>query len=248
MLLHQFFKILLWLHIAAGTIGLCSGTVVMLLPKGNAKHRNIGKIFFYGMFAAGGLSLLLAMLHANRFLFIIGIFTLYMTISGKQYIRFRDGNAQPNSSNWFLTAVMLLFGITFLFLGVALLTKDSFGWVYLSFGVISLRFVLQDWANFRGKNASKPFGLLGHLQRMTGAYISSLTAFLVVNVRFLPALVVWLLPTIVVTPLIFIWSRKVIRHTFNQEKLPLLISISILLGKMHFTRHLHQFQDLLFLS
>jgi uncharacterized membrane protein len=220
MLTHLFFKILLWLHIAAGTIGLCSGTLVMLLPKGNALHRKIGKIFFFGMVAAGFFSLLLALWHSNRFLFIIGVFTLYMTISGKQYIRFRDGNAQPNSSNWFLTAMMLLFGIAFLFLGVQLLARDSFGWVYLSFGAISINFVLQDWANFRGKNASKPFGLLSHLQRMTGAYIASLTAFLVVNVRFLPALVVWLLPTIVITPLIFIWSKKVIRHTFNQGKLP----------------------------
>ena len=220
MLSHQFFKILLWLHIAAGTVGLCSGTLVMLLPKGNALHRKIGKIFYFGMAAAGFFSLLLALWHSNRFLFIIGVFTLYMTISGKQYIRFQNGDVQPNVSNWFLTVIMLLFAIIFIFLGVAILTRDIFGWVYLSFGGISINFVLQDWANFRGKNASKPFGLLGHLQRMTGAYIASLTAFLVVNVRFLPALVVWLLPTIVITPLIFNWSKKVIRHTFNQEKLP----------------------------
>jgi hypothetical protein len=51
---------------------------------------------------------------------------------------------------------------------------------------------------------------------MCGAYIASLTAFLVVNVKILPSLIVWLLPTMVITPLIFIWSKKLITQKNNQ--------------------------------
>jgi hypothetical protein len=43
---------------------------------------------------------------------------------------------------------------------------------------------------------------------MMGATIAVITAFLVVNVRFDPGWVVWLAPTVVLTPLIIVWSRR----------------------------------------
>jgi uncharacterized membrane protein YbaN (DUF454 family) len=47
---------------------------------------------------------------------------------------------------------------------------------------------------------------------MTGAFIASATAFLVVNAKYfpdiIPGFVYWLLPTIIFTPLIVKWSKK----------------------------------------
>ena len=210
------FKGILAIHILGGSIGLLSGTLLMILPKGNLMHKKVGMFFFLGMCIAGLVSLALALLHPNRFLFLIGVFTLYMTIAGKQYLSFQNPNHQAKWFNWLLTIIMLCFGATLIFLGIRILSNDSFAGVYLSFGFISLNFVRMDYYNFKKLNTKPNFALTGHLQRMCGAYIASLTAFLVVNVKFIPSLVVWLLPTLVITPLIFLWSKKLVTQKNNQ--------------------------------
>jgi hypothetical protein len=43
---------------------------------------------------------------------------------------------------------------------------------------------------------------------MTGSYIASSTAFLVVNNTILPGIIAWLIPTVLLVPLIIMWSRK----------------------------------------
>jgi hypothetical protein len=45
---------------------------------------------------------------------------------------------------------------------------------------------------------------------MIGAYISALTAFLVVNLHgdYIPGFVAWLLPTALLVPFIVRWSRQ----------------------------------------
>jgi hypothetical protein len=47
-----------------------------------------------------------------------------------------------------------------------------------------------------------------HIQRMAGAWIASLTAFAVVNLTMLPDPVVWLGPTVLVSPLVTYWTRR----------------------------------------
>jgi hypothetical protein len=69
-------------------------------------------------------------------------------------------------------------------------------------------FALQDFKNFRNKSKVKNFWLTTHIQRMTGSYIASATAFLVVNNTILLGVISWLLPTAILTPLIVIWVRK----------------------------------------
>ena len=88
--------------------------------------------------------------------------------------------------------------------------SNYFGLVFIVFGYLGLSFVKTDFNHFKGKFKSKNYWLLAHLQRMIGGYIASLTAFLVVNVAYLPqvpAFVFWLLPTLIFLPLILKWSR-----------------------------------------
>ncbi len=40
-----FFKILLFIHIIAGTTGLISGTITIVRKKGDKTHKNVGKFF-----------------------------------------------------------------------------------------------------------------------------------------------------------------------------------------------------------
>ena len=133
-----------------------------------------------------------------------------MVSTGERYLFLKQllNGQSPIFLDWILAGSMLVFGIAFIVFGIKIyLQQEKFGLVFLVFGYISLRFVYSDWQNYTGKAKHKNYWLLAHLQRMTGAYIASLTAFLVVN-KLLPGIIIWLLPTILLTPLIFIWSRK----------------------------------------
>jgi len=209
------FKIFLFIHITAGATGLLSGTINLFRKKGDKKHKFIGNVFSYAMLTAGFSSLMLAIMHPNYFLFIVGMFTIYLTGTGKRYIHFKmlGENTKPTYIDWALTIMMLLTGSVFLILGLKqIFLEHYFGLVLVVFGFFSLRLVRCDFLNYNGKARAKNFWLLAHIQRMTGGYIAALTAFLVVNSNNipiqLPGVFVWLVPTIIFVPFIVKWSKK----------------------------------------
>jgi uncharacterized membrane protein len=216
------FTPLLIIHIAGGAIGLLTGLINIARRKGDRFHRQVGKIFTYNMLANAFSAIGLALLHPNSFLFIVGIFTLYMVGTGNRCLRLKklrpdDSTAvnqqAPKPIDWILTGGMLIAGLIFVFRGIQLLVAgNTFGIVYTVFGGLGLFFVKTDFTNYRGQAAFKNYWVLVHLQRMTGSYIAATTAFLVVNASYfpeqIPSAVYWLLPTLVLTPLIIVWSRK----------------------------------------
>jgi uncharacterized membrane protein YobD (UPF0266 family) len=104
---------------------------------------------------------------------------------------------------------MLIAAIVFITIGTfRIIDGDTFGIVLIVFGMIGLLFVNNDIKAFRGRSKEKNFGLMIHIQRMMGAFIASLTAFLVVNNTVLPNVVAWLLPTLCLVPLIVYWIRR----------------------------------------
>jgi uncharacterized membrane protein len=206
---------LLILHITGGALGLICGTINLLRRKGDKLHRLAGKIFVNAMLLAGFSAIALSILNPNYFLTIVGVFTLYMIGTGYRYIllRLRDIDNDPKVLDRLLTYGMGLAGVLFVALGTKALTDgNTFGIVYIVFGLIGLLFVRTDLINYRGQSKERNYWLLAHLQRMTGGYIAALTAFLVVNSdslpSFIPSIAYWLLPTAVLTPLIVRWSRQ----------------------------------------
>jgi uncharacterized membrane protein len=205
--MEQLFKILLYLHIAGGATSLIVGSIVLSLKKGDARHKLLGNIFFYSMLLAALVALPMSYLHTNLFLFIIGIFTTYMLLTGVRYLAKKS--APATLIDHLLTVLMLVFGLAFMYLGIVnIINGNSFGTVFLVFGLISLLFVYQDRKNFTGQARFKNYWLTTHLTRMIGAYIASATAFIVVNNTILPNIVAWLLPTVILTPLIVKWIRQ----------------------------------------
>jgi len=209
------FSLLLAIHIACGTLGLFTGTINLIQKKGGKWHRLFGKLFVVGMFGTGFTAFALSILHPNYFLFIVGVFTVYLAGTGYRYMNLKQllKSQKPSKIDWTLTIGMLLAGLVFAGLGVYnLVNGKSFGIVFLAFSLISLGFVRTDYSNYRGKAKEKNYWLLAHIQRMVGAFIASATAFLVVNLKYMPDAIppalVWLFPTIVLTPLIFVWCKK----------------------------------------
>lgn len=210
-----FFNAFLFIHILAGSLGLLTGTLAVSLKKGDQRHKKIGKLFVLTMLTSGFSSFVLSILHANYFLFMVGVFTVYMVATGNRYIllKVQGADPKPKRLDWILMIFMLISGLVLIGLGIwFLISSNTFGWVFISFGSIGLFFVKADWENYTGKSKFKNYWLLAHIARMTGGYIASVTAFFVVNIRYapfeVPQVLAWLLPTIVLTPFIVVWSRK----------------------------------------
>lgn len=207
------YNILLILHITGGSIGLLCGTISIVRKKGDKIHKITGRFFYYGMLATGISSLLLALIHPNYFLLILGIFTIYMIGTGQRVLQLKTmtgGEQKPSFIDYFFTYSMMIASVAFMGLGIyELIHKNTFGVVFLVFWFLSLRMIKKDIQYYKGKATYKNYWLTTHLQRMAGAYTAAATAFLVVNnTSMLPSFVVWLLPTAILLPFIIKWTRK----------------------------------------
>lgn len=210
--MEDFYILVLILHIVSGGLALLTGGVNLLRKKGDKTHRTIGKVFVFSLMASCFSAIFLSLYKGSMFLFIIGFFTLYMISTGMRYmttIKRRVKANRVSTSDWLLTLILFLFSLALFYLSIHALVKGQlFGLVFLMFSGLSMLMVYQDYVNLTGKSTAQNFGLLMHIQRMTGAYIATITAFIVVNVDFLPGFISWIIPTALVLPFIVSWTRS----------------------------------------
>lgn len=196
---------LLILHIISGSICLLTGTANMIARKGGGRHKTIGRIFVISMSITSLTALTIAIEKGLIFLLLTSGFSLYLTISGYLHIRNKTGTMPIK----YVSYAMIAFGLFLLAFGVNMLVRGNFfGLVSIVFSIIGLLMALTD---LRFPANDYMTSKRRHLQRMSGAYIASTTAFLVVNIKSAGALngvVLWLLPTIIITPFIVKWSRQ----------------------------------------
>lgn len=194
------FQIILVLHIISGSTGLLLGTYILLRKKGDQLHRNSGKLFTIAMVSTGLCAFYLSVVHPNLFLFIVGVFTVYLSISGYRMVQLkkvREGQ-KPQLFDTILTFTMVICSIIFFYIAYKyLVSKEVFGLVFALFGLVSLRLCYTEYKAYVGKVTDKKYWLKNHIGRMTGAYIAAFTAFLVVNNTFLPPILAWSLPGII---------------------------------------------------
>jgi uncharacterized membrane protein len=194
------FKIVLVLHILSGFTSLLLGTVVLIRKKGDRIHKRIGLIFTAAMVSTGLCAFYLSYVHPNLFLFIVGVFTIYLAVSGYRMIQLKNAHLgqKPQLGDALLTIAMLICSALFYYIGIRyVLAKQVFGIVFLLFGSASLRLCYIEYKAYTGKVTDTLYGLKNHIGRMTGAYIAAFTAFIVVNNTFLPDVVAWSLPGII---------------------------------------------------
>ena len=162
----------------------------MLRKKGDRIHKLTVKIFTLAMVSTGLSAFYLSFVHPNLFLFIMGIFTIYLK-------KVHQGQ-KTQLFDTILSSVMFLCSLIFFYIGIKyLIAKVVFGIVFALFGMVSLRLCYIDYKVYTRKITDKMFGIKNHIGRMTGAYIAACTAFLVVNNTFLPPVLAWSLPGII---------------------------------------------------
>lgn len=222
----MFTSILLIIHIIAGFAALATGFIAIITKKGKGWHIRSGRIYFWSMVIVAITALFLSAIRPNLFLLFISLFSFYLTWSGYQAIRWKN-KPLPSGIHIFNKLLVPLFfatGVIMIALSLAslsgivrhqLLQQSSI--ILLVFGMIFAILTARELAmRFGWISRNKFQWMFEHIQGMLAAYIATFTAFLVVNITFLPMVVVWLGPTVIGTPLIAYWVRKY-KQEFNRS-------------------------------
>lgn len=209
--MEQTITILIYIHAFFGGLGLFTGFISILVKKGGSTHKKVGKVFTYSMLISSLLSLLIALMpnHENTFLFLVGIFTIYMILSGNRALTFNPKyKTKADTVDKIISIGMLIIALIMLSLGIlGVIQKIENSILYLFFGILGSFMATNDFKIYRTFKERKNARILSHIGRMVGALIASFTAFLVAGLH-IGSTMVWIAPTIVGTAYIIFTSRK----------------------------------------
>lgn len=213
--MEQLLKILVIIHVTAGSGALLFGAIAFGLRKNTPKHKPIGRIYFWCMTVVFVTAMVISIAKSLLFLFLIGVFSYYSTIVAYRSLRLKNlhNDQKPQKLDW---AIEIISGLTFLgmvLLGLWVLLKNqnvggTIPLILGSFGLLSVRTNLK---LFMQKPKMTLYWLKKHVGHMIGSYIGAFTAFLVNQTDHIPInpTLLWLLPTILITPVIIIESKKI---------------------------------------
>jgi len=202
-------RALLILHILSGAIALFSAALALSTEKGKKFHVLSGKSYFWAMVLIFLTAIPMSILNSNVFLFLIAIFSFYLAFSGKRFARNRKG----------IPARLDLIAVNFMFLSgtgmwilaiIFFINNDSQFITLIVFGFLALSLGYGDFQTFKNQTATGKERIAKHLTNMMGGTIAVVTAVLVVNPPADPEWVWWILPTVLITPVIFWWNKKVL--------------------------------------
>ena len=208
------FGIVLLIHIIFGAIALFVAPCAMLARKGRLWHRRWGKTYFWSMAVVALTAVLMSLMRSGLFFLLVALFSFYLALSGYRVLYHKTPQQRAGTVDWLTVASMLVGGMTLTLYGAYLMLTSNFGTVAIIFGMIGILLAAADIRNFVRPPKDKRAWWYTHMTRMLGAYISTVTAFSVVNFQFLPATARWLWPTFIGTLGIVMWTRYY-RKQFN---------------------------------
>lgn len=205
------YKIILLIHVFFGFSALTTGIVPMVAKKGGKAHKFWGNVYYWSMFGVLVTTLGLFALRPTQvrlqFFLCIGILSFYMTFSGDRAVRMKKSATQATRLDWIGMGIAITCSL--IMLGYAAYCLTVWGNTYLAilftvFGTVLFISANKDRQLFAGKQESgKMYWYFGHIGRIMGAYIATLTAFCVNMTRYYPEgtsiylqLIPWLAPGI----------------------------------------------------
>ena len=198
---------LLFTHIIAGTVSLLAAALAVVSGKGKKVHILAGRTYFWGMFLIFITAIPMSIVSSNIFLFLVAIFSFYLAYAGMRFARNRTGIA--NTFDWAAVGLMILSGIAMWCLATLYFINNNTQSITLTvFGFIAISLGYADLRSYRNKSAIGKQRIARHLTNMLAGTIAVITAVLVTNLNIKPVFILWILPTILITPLIFWWNRK----------------------------------------
>ena len=202
--------ILLPIHILAGTIALLCAALAVSSEKGKRLHVLSGRTYFWSMATIFLTAIPMSIISNNIFLFLIAIFSFYLAFAGMRFARNRKGVA--TTLDWIAVSLMILSGLGMWILAAIYFSNTNTQYiVLLVFGFLAIALGYADFKSHKNKSAIGKERISRHLTNMMGGTIAVITAVLVVNPPFEPEWVWWVLPTVLITPVIFWWNSKILK-------------------------------------
>lgn len=212
------FQIVLIIHIICGTFGLIAGTIAMFISKTKKMHKTAGKVFFFAMLGIFVTSIYMSIAHNNIFLLLVGFFSFYLALTGYRILFLKKLGItiiKPKLIDHLIAATGILSGIAIIVLGVFLfINRNMFGIVCFNFGFVSIWLGYQDAIKFKFPPTSKTHWIGAHAFRMAGAYVATVTAFIVVNIQINNGWILWILPGIIIIPI----TKRIVKNFLNPKK------------------------------
>ena len=200
---------LLVAHIFAGCISLIAAVFAVVSSKGKQAHILAGRTYFWGMAVIFLTAIPMSISSSNVFSFLIAIFSFYLAYAGMRFARNRAGTA--NLFGWVAVGLMVFSGLAMWFLALVYFMNNNSQYITLTiFGFIAISLGYMDFRSYRNKSAIGKQRIARHLTNMLAGTIAVITAVLVTNLSIEPVFILWILPTIIIFPLIFWWNRKIL--------------------------------------
>ncbi len=205
--LEKLVQLFIYTHATFGGIALLTGGITLSVKKGQNVHKKSGIVFFYTMFISALMAFIISVLpnHESPFLFAIGLFSAYFLLTGYRSLKFRQPDYSLKTDK-IISSLIIVTGTTMIF--YPLLFQGKINSVLLIFGLVGIVFGIKDLILFKNRERLQKSWLKLHLGKMTGGYISAVSAFFVVN-NILPGLWNWFVPGIVGSIFITYWMFKI---------------------------------------
>jgi hypothetical protein len=204
MLMNNPFQLFLAVHIVAGTVALAIAPLAMATIKGGLWHRRWGKIYFWAMAVVAGTAGVMCWLQSGLFLFLVAIFSFYLCLTGYTVLQRKRPEQRAGLLDWLSAVIMLAAAGSLLWTGFG---SDRPGdrAVRLAFGGIGVLLSGREVWGFLKPPKDPRAWFYAHMTRFLAAYIATVTAFSVVNFKFLPYFWRWMWPTMLGTVGITLW-------------------------------------------
>ena len=206
---------LLTIHIASGSVALLTAAIALVTQKGGIRHIRAGRVYAAAMTLIFLTAVPLAILGSDIFLLLIAAFSFYLVFAGWRFAR--NYESKPHLADWAAIATMGLTGLGMWVYAAILARGGDSQWItMILFGSIALALSLADARFYRAGNVQSSMRITRHLTNMMAGTIATITAVVVVNVDTNPAWLGWIMPTILITPLIVWWNVRVARQGRNR--------------------------------
>ncbi|MYE53825.1 MAG: hypothetical protein F4X34_01330 [Chloroflexi bacterium] len=206
---------ILWIHIAAGSVALLTAAIALITQKGGTKHIRAGRLYAASMTLVFLTAVPLAYLGSSVFLLLIAVFSFYLVFAGWRFARNYEGN--PHIVDWAAITAMGLTGLGMWGYAAVLMRGGNSQWITMVlFGFIALALSVADVRFYRAAQTQSARRIARHLTNMMAGTIATITAVVVVNVDTNPVWLGWIMPTLLITPLIVWWNIRIARLGRNR--------------------------------
>ena len=203
-------EILLPIHILAGTIALLAAAFAICSEKGKKIHITAGRTYYWGMVGIFLTALPMSIINKEISLFLVAFFSFYLAFAGRRFAQNRTGVA--SRIDWIAVGLMIVTGIGMWLLAIFYFIDSNSDYIVLFFfGFISIVLGYTDYKTHKHQEATGKKRIARHLSNMLAGTIAVVTAVLVVNVNMEPQWLPWILPTVILVPVISWWNWKIMK-------------------------------------